>query len=112
MDAAARAAERRMIMDRLARNAMLAKQAGMSYGQWKALQPIVTVEKQKIPEGWKTCKHCGKPFKPIQGKQFCDIYCRQKAYTARQREIQKNYMKKYRARKEEEHGQTEDVRHE
>lgn len=86
-------------MDNLARNAMLARQAGMSYGKWKALQPIVPIEKKKIPDGWKACEHCGEPFKPKQGQKFCDIYCRTKAYESRQRELKSAYMRKYRERK-------------
>lgn len=68
-------------MDRLARNAMLAKQAGMSYGKWKAMQP--RVEKPAIPDGWKTCEYCGKPYKPAKGKRFCDVVCREAAYKER-----------------------------
>lgn len=86
-------------MDRLARNAMLAKQAGMSYGKWKALQPIVKVEEKSVPEGWRKCEHCGEPFKGKSGKRFCDVYCRQKAYEPRAKEIQLEYMRKYRERK-------------
>ena len=67
-------------MDRLARNAMLARQAGLSYGKWKALQPIVPVEKKPIPEGWKECERCGKPFKPGPRQRFCELYCRVQAY--------------------------------
>jgi hypothetical protein len=38
-------------MDNLARNAMLAKQSGLSYGKWKAMQPIVEIKKPEIQEG-------------------------------------------------------------
>ena len=71
-------------MDRLAKNAMLAKQAGLSYGRWKAMQPRVEVDTEKT-EGWTVCewKRCGKAFPPKHGKKFCDAYCRQEAYKER-----------------------------
>ena len=88
-------------MDRLSRNAMLARQAGMSYGKWKALQPIVPIVKKKIPDGWKECEGCGKVFKPGDPRQrFCDIGCRNEAYYQRRRELLKEYAKKkYREKK-------------
>ena len=64
-------------MDNLARNAMLAKEAGMSYGRWKAMQEPVKPEK-KTPEGWIPCKHCGEPFNPgkYRTKKYCCDECR------------------------------------
>jgi hypothetical protein len=67
-------------MDKLAAEAMQAKRMGLSYGKWKAMQPQVVIEKPEIPDGWKPCEYCGKGFKPIQGKRFCDVYCRTEAY--------------------------------
>jgi hypothetical protein len=67
-------------MDNLAREAMLAKEAGVSYGQWKALQKPKQVLR-KIPEGWIACEHCGKYFKPRANQRFCDIGCRAEAYS-------------------------------
>lgn len=84
-------------MDNLARNAMLAKQAGMSYGQWKAMQQPVKPQKKPIPDGWKACECCGNGFKPKQGKRFCDIECRRTAYAEKDREIKREYMRKRRA---------------
>lgn len=67
-------------MDKLARNAMLARQKGMSYGQWMALQPVVQVEKT-IPEGWRACERCGKPFDgKNKTRRFCDVICQREAY--------------------------------
>ena len=84
-------------MDNLARDAMLAKQAGMSYGRWKAMQEPVKPKKKDIPEGWKVCKGCGKAFKPHDCKQkYCDIGCREEAYKPRARELRTEYMRKYR----------------
>lgn len=82
-------------MDNLARNCMLAKQAGMSYGKWKALQPIVPYEKKEvIPEGWIKCEYCGNPFKPAPRQRFCEMYCRQQAYAERKLEKQREYYHK------------------
>lgn len=88
-------------MDRLARNAMLAKQAGMSYGKWKAMQQPVKVEDKPLPEGWRKCEYCGEPFKGKQGKKFCDIDCRRKAYHDKEIAIQREYQRKRRARLKE-----------
>lgn len=92
-------------MDNLARNAMLAKQANMSYGKWKALQPIVSVEKmEKIPEGWRRCAYppCNKPFKPRNPQQIYHEYgCREKGYYEKQQEQQRKYREKKRREKKE-----------
>lgn len=69
-------------MDRLSRNAMLAKQAGMSYGKWKAMQPPVDATKT-IPDGWKACEYCGKPFPPKSHQRFCEYSCREAAQRER-----------------------------
>lgn len=68
--------------DKLAQEAAKAMAAGMSYGKWKAMQPRVDVKTPVIPDGWKTCEYCGKAFKPVQRKRFCDAVCRQEAYKA------------------------------
>ena len=86
-------------MDRLARNAMLARQANMSYGKWKAMQPREEpkkVDEDVLPEWFRECKECGKPFKP-RGKQiFCEYYCRQKNWD---RTRAREYTRKCRERK-------------
>ena len=79
---------------------MLARQAGMSYGKWKALQPVVITEARPIPEGWKPCEYCGKPFKPKGGGQrFCDPGCRDQAYEKRGNQKRAEYMRGYRDKK-------------
>lgn len=89
-------------MDRLAMNAMLARQAGMSYGKWKAMQEPVQIVKPDCPEGWVKCEYCGKPFKKFGGKKrFCDIYCRERAYYEKGKVIKREYTRKYRERKKE-----------
>jgi uncharacterized Zn finger protein (UPF0148 family) len=92
-----------MTMDNLARCAMLAKQEGMSYGQWMALhgQTIVKEEKE-LPKGWKLCEECGKPFYSKCGKRFCEPYCRIKAYSRKDVERKKTYMRKYREQRKAE----------
>jgi hypothetical protein len=88
-------------MDRLARNAMLAKQAGMSYGKWKAMQPIVEVKEKPMPEGYRKCEYCGEPFPKKQGKRFCHDECRREAYRPRENAIQREYQRRRIARLKE-----------
>lgn len=66
--------------DRLSIDAYKARQAGMSYGQWKALQTPQKIE-TKIPEGWRVCKYCGKHFKPTtkRAQLYCEFFCRERA---------------------------------
>lgn len=85
-------------MDRLARNAMLARQAGMSYGKWKAMQQPVKIVKPEVPEGWRKCKHCGEPFPGKQGKRFCSDECRREAYREKENAIKREYQRKCRAK--------------
>ena len=86
-------------MDRLSKQAMLAKQAKMSYGKWKATQEPVKIVKKEYPADWPLCEHCGKPFKPLQGKRFCDVDCRKEAYREKERAYNREYMRKRNARK-------------
>jgi hypothetical protein len=76
-----------MTMDNLARDAMLARQAGLSYGQWKAMQEPVKPVKEKIPEGWYVCRYCGKPFKPRvkRTQKYCEWICMQRAQREREK---------------------------
>lgn len=74
--------------DKLAHEVSQAIAEGLSYGQWKAKQPFVPYE-AKIPDGWKRCERCGKPFKPMQAQRFCDIHCRELAYRAKKRSAAK-----------------------
>ena len=71
--------------DKLAQDVSKAIAAGMSYGKWKAMQPLVTTEKE-LPEGWKICPQCGKRFKSSQGKKYCEEYCRKMAYSIKESE--------------------------
>lgn len=75
-------------MDNLARNAMLAKQAGMSYGKWKAMQPPVKPPERKKSQYERVCAYCGKTFvKKSNHKQiYCEYYCRNEAQKERDRQ--------------------------
>lgn len=74
-------------MDNLARNAMLARKDGMSYGQWKALHP--TTMGEKTPDEREcVCLHCGKTFIPKTNRpqKYCQFYCQNAAAQKRERE--------------------------
>lgn len=90
-------------MDSLARNAMLARQAGMSYGKWKALQPREEPKEKTLPEGWSKCEYCGKAFKLLNGRKklYCDAYCGRYAYYQKNREKLLAYEKQRKAKKAE-----------
>jgi hypothetical protein len=81
-------------MDNLAMNAMLASQAGMSYGQWKAMQPVVEVERTP-DERERVCQYCGKTFllKTKRERKFCDAHCQKEAWY-KSEERKKGKMKK------------------
>lgn len=76
------------VPDKLAQEAAKARAAGMSYGQWKALQPVVVADPRAIPDGWKACEYCGKPFKGKVNKRFCEVGCRLEAYNERMKKAQ------------------------
>ena len=80
-------------VDKLAQDVHKAIEANMSYGRWMAMQPQKN-PKDGIPEGWKVCPYCKKPFKPVQGKKYCEAWCREQAYKPRAREIQNAYHAK------------------
>ena len=88
-------------MDNLARNAMLARQANMSYGKWKAMQQTVRVEKKAVPDGWIVCEWCKKPFKPKtkRPQKYCDAGCQKQAYYEKNRQKSAGRMRERRARK-------------
>lgn len=84
--------------DKLSQEVAMALAANMSYGKWKAMQkPVKPVVNVEIPEGWRKCEYCGKPFKGGKGKRFCDEICRRTAYEKSGKP--KEYMKKYRGSK-------------
>lgn len=63
-------------MDNLARNAMLAREAGMSYGKWKAMQVPVEVKKPGPDPNTITCPECGAAFvKDSPKRKYCSYRC-------------------------------------
>lgn len=85
---------------------MLAREANMTYGKWKALQPVVDVEKQKL-EGMAICEWCRKPFRKRNHKRFCDDQCRIEAYAAKQRMHNAEVQRRWRQRQKEENNEKE-----
>lgn len=78
-------------MDNLARDAFLARQAGMSYGKWKATQPVVAIKKPTIEEADEKafpCGFCGKMITDHnhRGRRYCDDRCANNARWKRDRE--------------------------
>jgi predicted nucleic acid-binding Zn ribbon protein len=82
--------------DRLSREATLAIAAGMSYGKWKAMQPLIDIPTDTISEGrTRACQRCGKPF-PLNNrgagvKKFCSDECREKFYVERKSQMRKQH---------------------
>ena len=75
-------------MDNLAKDAMLARKAGMTYGRWKALHPNTKDEVVKPSEKECVCQHCGKTFilKTTHKRKYCEFYCQNAAAQLRLRE--------------------------
>ena len=84
--------------DRLSIESAMATAAGMTYGKWKALQTPQKITR-KIPDGWRLCEFCGKPFKKNGAQRFCEIGCRNLAYKEKEKQIKAEYMRGYRLRK-------------
>lgn len=62
---------------------------GCHYGAWKAAQKPVPIKRDVIPEGWRVCIGCGKPFKPktLHSKQiYCDVTCQKQYYRIKYKE--------------------------
>lgn len=76
-------------MDNTSKDAMLARKAGMSYGQWKALHPYTKEEAKPIPSKKESvCQYCGKTFYPKTNRpqKYCQFYCQNTAAQLRLRE--------------------------
>lgn len=54
---------------------------GVSYGKWKATQPVVDVPKPQVSGKVRTCQYCGKQIvdKYNRNRRFCDDNCRSNA---------------------------------
>ena len=90
-------------MDNLAREAMLAKKAGMSYGKWKAMQEPKKPKKKPVPENWLVCEYCGKQFKPTtkRPQRFCEHFCQVMSYREKNREKNNAKVREWRAKQKE-----------
>lgn len=88
-------------MDNLAKNAMLAREANMTYGKWKALQ-YDGQQKPKTEDQTEACfcLYCKKPFKRKNKRQlYCDDFCKSKANYYRNIERFNEKNRQYRERK-------------
>ena len=75
-------------IDKLSQEVSMALAAGMSYGKWKAMQPVKDVSEKAVavPKNMKQCPHCKKMFSPSNGKQkFCEPFCQKEAYKDKNR---------------------------
>ena len=91
--------------DILALEAAAALEAGMSYGKWKAMGgKIEPGENTPLPNGWQTCKRCGKAFKPKRGcRQFyCNPECQYETQKERNRDRKREQARANRERLEAE----------
>lgn len=79
---------------------------GVWYGRWKATQPIAKPNSVEVlPDGWKLCAHCGKPFKPnVPYQKYCEALCGREAQTKRYQSKWAAYMKERRAKEKAEMG--------
>lgn len=98
---------RKREMDNLAKDAAAALAAGMSYGRWKAMQNSTGVieKREELPEGWKICLRCGKPFqtnKYNRRKRYCELECQKTAQRERDKEKAREYYLAYKERKQAE----------
>ena len=79
-------------LDQLTMDSIAAQKAGMSYGKWKALQPIVKVD---LPETApkRLCKLCGGEIPPEfhKNRTYCSDQCFDEADRIRHRN---NYHKR------------------
>lgn len=74
-------------MDNLTMNAIQCKAAGVSYGQWKAMNPVTKAIEIDECLVEKSCAYCGKQFKTKnKRKVFCCEECCHNAQLAKQRE--------------------------
>jgi hypothetical protein len=74
-------------MDNLIRDMRLCEKAGfgVSYGKWKATQPVVDAPKRKTSGKVRTCEYCGKEIfdKYNRNRKYCDDNCRSNAWYKR-----------------------------
>ena len=83
-------------MDNTSRDAKAAKDAGMSYGQWKVLHPETAPKKiEKKPKYQRVCPECGAEFSTDRAdKRYCGAEC---ATTHNRREFDRKRRAQLRA---------------
>lgn len=67
--------------DRLTREAILAVEAGMTYGKWKAAQAKAqqSVTDDGFHKSLVKCPWCGTHFKPNRSQKYCCQDCKRQA---------------------------------
>lgn len=92
---------RKKELDKLSLDMIQCKKAGYGchYGAWKATQdrPVVIKPKSdELPEGWRICEWCGKPYKPYsrRAQKYCELRCQQAA--SYERRDRARYAERYR----------------
>lgn len=98
--------------DKLALDMIQCKKDGFGchYGAWKAAQdnPVkIEKEENEIPDGWRVCEWCGKPYKPKtkRPQKYCECACQYEAAKERGRKKHTEYMRQYRAERGVQNGQ-------
>ena len=102
--ARAESRERKKETDKLSQEMIQSKKDGfgVSYGAWKATQPVPEVDKPEIPEGWKVCPECGEKFKPkVPYAVYCCTEHQKLAYQRRNRDKRNAYQAELRAKRKE-----------
>jgi predicted nucleic acid-binding Zn ribbon protein len=81
-------------MDNLARDCAMALQAGMSYGQWKALHPYTKWETEQPSVEARPCHWCGNPLPESSqhSRKYCCEKCKEAADRARVRDRHRQKM--------------------
>ena len=70
-------------MDKLATDAMMARNAGMSYGKWKALHPDEEPYKKPVPKNAVECAWCRTMFfRTNPNQKYCSPECADNARRA------------------------------
>lgn len=88
-------------MDNLTMDMIACEKAGfgVSYGKWKATQPIREIPKVEVVcEYEKACEHCGKIFEVFtkRERKYCSLNCGVLARYYRKAERKRNEAKKAR----------------
>ena len=77
-----------MSMDNLTRCVFAAEAAGLSYGQYMAKRPVLSLQKREAEEDARKCVICGKYLGPEyrMGSKYCSKLCASRANALRNRD--------------------------